>query len=95
MRKNLKDEDSAMKREQMDTLNNLLLKARKEINTKNVKLDIVPLCKLLVQYYAKFTICMDKTCEVFEQLRDKQEIYHVEGKMQRFMESYFTSGINC
>ncbi|MDE6943094.1 MAG: hypothetical protein K2P66_01555 [Lachnospiraceae bacterium] len=28
-----------MKREQMDTLNNLLLKARKEINTKNVKYD--------------------------------------------------------
>lgn len=39
MRKNLKDEDSVMKREQMDTLNNLLLKARKEINTKNVKYD--------------------------------------------------------
>ena len=39
MRKNLKDEDSVMKREQMDTLNNLLLKAQKEINTKNVKYD--------------------------------------------------------
>lgn len=71
------------------------LESKFRINTKNVKLDIVPLCKLLVQYYAQFTICMDKTCEVFEQLRDKQEIYHVEGEMQRFMESYFTSGINC
>lgn len=71
------------------------LESKFRVNTKNVKLDIVPLCKLLVQYYAQFTICMDKTCEAFENLRDKQEIYHAEGEMQRLMERYFTSGINC
>lgn len=71
------------------------LESKFRINTKNVKLDIVPLCKLLVQYYTQFTICMNKTCETFEELRDKQEIYHVEGKMQIFMETYFTSGIDC
>ncbi len=65
------------------------------VNTKNVKLDIVPLCKLLVKYYVQFITCIANTCESLENMRMEHMLRSLENSMQKFMEGYFTSGINC
>lgn len=64
------------------------------LNTKNVKLDIVPLCRLLVKYYVKFITCIDNTCESFNNMRMEYVLHSLEDSMQKFMERYFTSGNN-
>lgn len=64
------------------------------INTKNVKLNIVPLCKLLVKYYVQFITCISDTCESFGNMRIDHMLHSLENSMQKFMEIYFTSQIN-
>lgn len=64
------------------------------VNTKNVKLNIIPLCKLLVKYYVQFIDCISNTCESFEDMRTERMLRSLENSMQNFMERYFTSQIN-
>lgn len=66
--------------------------AKFTLNTKNVKLDIVPLCKMLVKYYVQFVVCMNNVCETFEDVKEKQKIWQSEYVLEKFMTRYFTSG---
>ncbi len=64
------------------------------VNTKNVKLNVVPLCKMLVKYYVQFITCINNACESFENMRIENALHSLENNMQKFMEKYFTSQVN-
>lgn len=64
------------------------------VNTNNVKLNIIPLCKLLVKYYVQFIHYINNTCESIEDMRTERMLRSLENSMQNFMERYFTSQIN-
>lgn len=63
------------------------------INASNVKLDIIPLCKLLVKYYVKFVTSMDEAYDCFNTHYNKQKIYNARYNMEKLMEKYFTVDI--
>lgn len=63
------------------------------INSNNVKLNIIPLCKLLVQYYVEFINNID-ACESFVKLVDEAKIAKAKSNMRSLMEKYFASGVN-
>lgn len=63
------------------------------VDANNVKLDIVPLCKILVKYYVKLITCIDEAYESFNTYYNKKRIYNTRSEMGKLMEEYFTLGV--
>ncbi len=60
------------------------------VNTNNSKLDIIPLCKIIVKYYVKFVTCMDTAYESFNTHYNKQRVRKSRQEFKEFMDKYFT-----
>lgn len=63
------------------------------IDANNVKLDIVPLCKILVKYYVQFITRIDEIYESFNTNYNKKRVYNARCEMEKLMEEYFTLGV--
>lgn len=63
------------------------------VDANNVKLDIIPLCKILVKYYVQFVTCIDELYESFNTYFNKKKVYNARCEMEKLMEEYFTLGI--
>lgn len=60
------------------------------VNTNNIKLDIIPLCKIIVKYYVKFITCIDTVYENFNTNYSKQKLRKIRMEFKEFMDKYFT-----
>ena len=59
------------------------------INTKNVKLDIVPLCQILTRYYANVITRIDQYLETYSSKVDEQKLEDIKEEFTKLMERYF------
>lgn len=65
------------------------LKSKFIVNTNNVKLNIIPLCKILVQYYIQYVIYMDNIYKSIDNYWFKEKIYGSWRDTINFMKTYF------
>ena len=59
------------------------------INTKNVKLDVVPLCKILTRYYANVIAKIDQYLETSASKTETTVLENVKEEFTKIMEQYF------
>ena len=59
------------------------------INTKNVKLDVVPLCKMLTRYYANVITKIDQYLETSASKAETTVLENIKEEFTKFMEQYF------
>lgn len=63
------------------------------VDANNVKLDIVPLCKILVKYYVQFITRIDEIYESFNTYYNRKRVYNARCEMEKCMREYFTLGV--
>lgn len=64
-----------------------------KLNTENVKLDVVPLCKLLTCYYANVVRQIDHYEERYAANWEKEKLEKIKGDFAEFMEKYFVYNV--
>ena len=59
------------------------------VNTRNVKLDVVPLCKILTKYYANVIRKIDGYLKYNASKLEAQNLQKIKGDFKSFMDKYF------
>lgn len=59
------------------------------INTENVKLDVVPLCKILTKYYANVVTRINRYLKANASEAEKDKLVNIEEDFRALMEHYF------
>ncbi len=59
------------------------------INTKNVKVDVVPLCKILTKYYANVVMKINRYLKAKAPKAEEDRLVDIEEDFRAFMERYF------
>lgn len=65
------------------------------LNKKNVKLDVVPLCKLLTIYYVRVVSQMEHYAKTYANRQEKEKLKAIKSDFSKFMEKYFTVKTIC
>lgn len=65
------------------------------LNKKNVKLDVVPLCKLLTIYYVRVVSQMEHYAKTYANRQEKEKLKAIKSDFSYFMEKYFTVKTIC
>lgn len=65
------------------------------MNTKNVKLDVVPLCKLLTIYYVRVIREMEHYQKAYASRPEKEGLETIKSDFSKLMEKYFTVKTIC
>lgn len=68
---------------------------RFHLNKKNVKLDVVPLCKLLTIYYVRVVNQMEHYAKTYANQQEKEKLEAIKSDFSEFMEKYFTVKTIC
>ena len=68
---------------------------RFRLNKKNVKLDVVPLCKLLTIYYVRVVDQMEHYAKTYANQQEKEKLEAIKSAFSKFMEKYFTVKTIC
>lgn len=63
------------------------------INKQNTKLDVVPLCKLITNYYANVQKRINRYNQKYATVDEIKKLEKVEEAFQKFMEKYFVQKI--
>lgn len=66
-----------------------------KLNKENVKLDVVPLCKMLTCYYARVLRQIDHYVETYAYKWEKEKFETIKTNLSKFMEKYFTVKTIC
>lgn len=65
------------------------------MNMKNVKLDVVPLCKLLTIYYVRVIREMEHYTKAYASKLEKEKLETIKSDFSKLMEKYFTVKTIC
>lgn len=60
------------------------------VNKKNRKLDIVPLCKMLTSYYVRIIDYIEEYKKMLGNAENKEDICQIQDSYKKLMEKYFT-----
>ncbi len=66
-----------------------------KLNKENVKLDVVPLCKLLTCYYATVLRQINQYMKTYAYKSEKEKFETIKTNLSDFMEKYFTVKTIC
>lgn len=61
------------------------------MHTTDVKLDVVPLCKILTKYYANVAVKINRYLKVNASEEEKNKLVNIEEDFRAFMERYFVN----
>ena len=61
------------------------------INTENVKLDVVPLCKILTKYYANVVTTINHYLKTSASKAEEQKLEDIKADFTEFMEKHFVN----